>query len=70
MLTSCYYYKVLYKDYVKVYIGRNSISKNVFELNGSKKAVQKMLKYLEALKKFHYYLSWDVFYLKTNNFFE
>ena len=46
MLTSCYYYRVVYKDYVNVYIDRkfkelklNSITflaKNVFEINGSK----------------------------------
>ena len=34
-----------------------------------KKAVQKMLKYLEVSKKLHYYLFWTDFSLKTNAFF-
>ena len=58
MLTSCCYYKIIYKDYVNVYIDRKFkelklnyfFSKNVFEINEGKKAVQNMLECLGVLK--------------------
>ena len=37
---------------------------------GLKKAVQKIFKYLEILKKIHYYLFSNDFSLKTNNLFK
>ena len=62
MLTSCCYYKIIYKDYVNVYIDRKFkeqtkfnyyFSKNMFEINEGKKAVQNMLECLGVLKKLH-----------------
>ena len=71
---------VIYKDYVNVDIGRkfkdlklNSITilvKMNSKKMGLKKAVQKIFKYLEILKKIHYYLFSNDFSLKTNNLFK